>query len=327
MANPATSGWVILLNKSPRGPFSEGEVLNLIEQKLVRPNDMGLLISGTSKSNWNLLKTYPEFKGAFEGQGSSVPLSGIPTPTAEEGSYNRKPTPAPELSELPDIKPEDLIPRTTRNVFENRLDEAAVEAMQELPSLRRDSPFGLLKRLSPLLGLFLLFFVGFEIFRPKTEAPEASLEKQVEIGSIGAMDPPKAQARTAASLPRQQSAKRAVEETTPESSLPAPPPPSDPAPPLDDRAREEKTSELADRGSRKDDDDRYSEDDSDEEVRLRKKAKKRLKKVVEDDEFDRASDRSSDRSADKSTDKSTDKSADKSDRQESGASDDSERGL
>lgn len=269
MAPPLTSGWVILLNKSPRGPFSEEEVVSLIQQKLVRPNDMALRVSGETKSNWRLIKTYPEFQSAFSGTISDAVVTD-PQPIITPVNFE----------DLPELKAEDLVPRTVKNVFENRLEETAVEAMP-LPALKRDSPFGLLKRLSPLMGLFLLFFVGFEIFRSNSQLPNAVAEKEGSNPIQANIAAPKPKTRFPTALAKEIPAKKVVEEVAP------PPPPPAPAQveKSDDRSNEEKASELADRGSRTDDD---RSNDDDEEVKP--KRKKKAKKVIEDEESESSDD-------------------------------------
>ncbi len=147
MADPKTpakgeSRWVVLLNKSPKGPLTESEVKALLENGILRPNDAGFQVSeGTGEnpvSDWKLLWQFPEFDRRRNEP--TEPPSPAPKPPEAAGAGSgkaeerRRQMPPEEAkkrlmeilpTDLAAINPEDLLSHPTRGPA--RFDRAELE--------------------------------------------------------------------------------------------------------------------------------------------------------------------------------------------------------
>lgn len=63
MAKQNLQKWVVILDKYPRGPFSEDEIQQLIEQKHLRRNDLAMLIPSDpqERSDWKFIWQFSQF--------------------------------------------------------------------------------------------------------------------------------------------------------------------------------------------------------------------------------------------------------------------------
>jgi hypothetical protein len=64
MAESNQNKWIILINKSPRGPFVESEVKELLKKGIIRHNDLAFLMSKTEDQGqalWKFLWQFPEY--------------------------------------------------------------------------------------------------------------------------------------------------------------------------------------------------------------------------------------------------------------------------
>lgn len=117
MAGDGNSRWIVLLNKSPKGPLSEEEIRALLKQGIVRRNDIAYRIppegDNKAQTEWKLLWQFPEFD-----RRGDQPVK-VPTESTAE---RRILEPAVEasrkaLTEIPadllNIAPEDLLPKST----------------------------------------------------------------------------------------------------------------------------------------------------------------------------------------------------------------------
>jgi hypothetical protein len=117
MAGDGNSRWIVLLNKSPKGPLSEEEIRALLKQGIVRRNDIAYRIppegDNKAQTEWKLLWQFPEFDRRAD-QPAAV--------AAESTAERRILEPAVEatrkaLTEIPpdllNIAPEDLLPKST----------------------------------------------------------------------------------------------------------------------------------------------------------------------------------------------------------------------
>ena len=121
MGQQKTKKWVVLLNKVPRGPLAEHEVIALLDEGHLRPNDMAYevppdAVAGIEKqtAQWKLLWQFPEFAGHSKESTleepdkavPAVPVSEIPSVEAEA----QDPAEAEASSqEVLDIQPEELV--------------------------------------------------------------------------------------------------------------------------------------------------------------------------------------------------------------------------
>jgi hypothetical protein len=116
MPGDGLNRWIVLLNKSPKGPLSEEEIRALLAKSIVRRNDIAYLIpppgDNKAQTEWKLLWQFPEFDRRGD---ESV------TKKTEDISERRiEPVVDPRakaLTEIPidllNIAPEDLLPRST----------------------------------------------------------------------------------------------------------------------------------------------------------------------------------------------------------------------
>lgn len=146
MAGQGTNRWVVLLNRSPKGPLTEEEVKTLLERGILRANDIAYLVSEAEKgkSEWKLLWQFPEFNRRQARPEAVTEESPPPSGMRER----RAPTPPEEIqkkavSELPpdlmEISPEDLLPRSTQISFKP---EPAQIAPTEDQTLLQEKPEG-----------------------------------------------------------------------------------------------------------------------------------------------------------------------------------------
>ncbi len=106
--------WIVLVNKSPRGPLTFEEVSTLLSEKILSRTDLALKVTENSeeeKSEWKFLWQYPEFDLREK---SSNPGSDISKGIEEKrASLDSKEVKAKAIESLPDaiamINPEDLI--------------------------------------------------------------------------------------------------------------------------------------------------------------------------------------------------------------------------
>jgi hypothetical protein len=127
MASQSPRRWIVLIQKSPQGPFSEEAIRELMKKGMIRHNDLaylhGEVTEGVKKPHdWKFLWQYPEFdrrKPQIDpATGKEIPLPPVPA----EFVTKRKPLSEDEIrqrvaealpAELLNIAPEDLIPHAT----------------------------------------------------------------------------------------------------------------------------------------------------------------------------------------------------------------------
>jgi hypothetical protein len=132
MADESKSRWVVLLQKAPRGPLTRDEVRALIDQGLLRMNDLAMEIpdpeSGAAgpKADWKLLWQFPEFNRRIgERRKPDAPAAAVPAGAEQRQRSDRR---AAELSpeeqkrriledlppEIAAINPSDLAMRSAK---------------------------------------------------------------------------------------------------------------------------------------------------------------------------------------------------------------------
>lgn len=112
--------WVLLIQKSPKGPFTLMEVQALINQGVVRRNDFAFKLGKDGEktlSGWQLLCQFEEFNRR---RSNSV----VPNPKPQE--IERRQSPPSEKKSMPpgdipkdlaDISPEDLLFRSKKDIL------------------------------------------------------------------------------------------------------------------------------------------------------------------------------------------------------------------
>jgi len=106
--------WIVLVNKSPRGPLTFEEVSALLNEKLISRTDLALAVSSEKseeKSDWKFLWQYPEFDLRAQRAVNNPPPLDIKT--EQRKAQNESEIKAKISSSLPEeiamISPEDLI--------------------------------------------------------------------------------------------------------------------------------------------------------------------------------------------------------------------------
>jgi hypothetical protein len=106
--------WIVLVNKSPRGPLTFEEVSALLNEKLISRTDLALAVSlekSEEKSDWKFLWQYPEFDLRAQRAVNNPPPLDIKT--EQRKAQNEAEIKAKISSSLPEefamISPEDLI--------------------------------------------------------------------------------------------------------------------------------------------------------------------------------------------------------------------------
>lgn len=104
------SRWIVLIDKTPRGPLTEAEVRTLIEQKIVRVNDLASKLEARvegKKAEWKFLWQFPEFDRRRDRDGTTkAPVEERREKKDEAKLEEKKQQLLPE--ELEGIHPEDL---------------------------------------------------------------------------------------------------------------------------------------------------------------------------------------------------------------------------
>lgn len=202
--------WIVLINKSPRGPLTFQEVETLLDEKIINRTDLALKLSedGQEKSNWKFLWQHPEFDRRLNPNSDS---SANPQPS--KANTNRRQaltkdqlnqqvsTLMPE--EISAINPEDLIVSAQKKktfTANSLLDSSEDEEIETLPYENKTNS-------SPALRnsflLFMALMAGGVYFKgsffkdqktiqqdsPKVERPPASLVSKPVISPSPVVTP------------------------------------------------------------------------------------------------------------------------------------------
>ena len=280
----APKQYIVLINKSPRGPFTESEVKRLIDESIVRRTDVAFevdLNNPKASSPWRLLWQFPAFDRRAEMKSSQPPAERrVEAPQATEEAV-RKTLP----QEFLDISPEELIPRASRQTPVRDIDpvESALPAVEEI-SQETSHRFGHLFWGGALVFLILLSlltnhlsqFKGTPNVVPEVTAlsiPKLSLQKIPSgKGRLTAMEGPR-DSRT----PRP-SSELPSRSTSESDSIPIPEP--------NDRRNDDRRSDDRRSGDSNDDRDRDREDreEGDEGVEPKRKPRKSKKRQIAEEE-------------------------------------------
>lgn len=154
MAETQQKRWIVLINKSPRGPFTKNEIEYLLVEGVVRRNDVAFEVSEDGKevlSGWKLLWQYNEFDRRQE-----------ETETSPERVLDRRqksePQPKATLPEdISHIAPEDLLIKLNKPALRPQHhipDSSDLDSMTVSPSVNR---WGWLKWGSPVALVMVVF--------------------------------------------------------------------------------------------------------------------------------------------------------------------------
>jgi len=251
--------WVVLIQKKPRGPFTEHEINRLLDEGIVSRTDLAIRIDSTDStmaSQWRLLWQFREFDRRVNEEKINAAPAVVERREEALPTVISKKIEAILPEELHQIAPEDLIPKVSKNdPFIAKTEKL------ELPRLVKENTKAphRYRFMYALLALSLVIFLGVRIlysFWGNTKTLETK-----EIEAVQSVPPPPS------SAVRQR----------PESSLPRAPIPEvvrEPLPPQ---------PEPSSFSSRHDDDDRSRERDEEEEEKPKKKTKREVAKEESDE--------------------------------------------
>lgn len=106
--------WIVLIDKTPRGPLTEGEIRALLAQGLIRTNDVAYKITEAGsggKAEWKFLWQFDEFDRRRGVEQAKFPVLERRTPKAEGEVEEEKQAILPQ--EISAIQPEDLMYHST----------------------------------------------------------------------------------------------------------------------------------------------------------------------------------------------------------------------
>lgn len=104
--------WIVLIDKTPRGPLDETEIKTLLSQGIIRSNDVAYQITQEpGKADWKFLWQFHEFDRRQERNVPKGPVLERRTPRTENKIEEEKQAILPH--EISSIQPEDLLYHST----------------------------------------------------------------------------------------------------------------------------------------------------------------------------------------------------------------------
>jgi len=204
MSGSPTKQWIVLLNKTPRGPFSENDIKELLRQGTLRPNDLGFELpeaGSGSQSSWKFLWQFAEFDSRLQNPQKTPPPAVLEKRKIRSESEIQKEVDAELPLDLKTIQIEDLILKTLsapKRDFSNlrkQEDQELHTSFKEpqIPSSQRT--------VFALVGVLCLMGLGTLVFQevkktPTKNAPPREISSPDNSSAMGASDK-KAQLPTA----------------------------------------------------------------------------------------------------------------------------------
>lgn len=177
--------WIVLLNKSPRGPFTAAEIHSLIAQKVIRHNDVAYLIPenrDSERAAWKFLWQFEEFDSR-KNENSNPPPAAIlekRTPKTESEILAQVTEQVP--LDLQSIRAEDLIVRTSSAVRREAVpqrENKPKEPSSYSPRMERSSlASGSLSAVFALVAFVSLVWLGYGQYKSWNAAPAREVSGQ-----------------------------------------------------------------------------------------------------------------------------------------------------
>lgn len=240
--------WIVLINKTPRGPLTEDEVKALLQQRLIRTNDLAYLYeSASAKASWKFLWQFPEFdrrlnetpppKAVLEKRTATPGEEALPQAISEK---------VPE--EFLDITPEELVLKAggsrVINLSTPSLEDAAEEASEESSTSSFNRRPAALAFGTLAISLIVYFYSGQSARNPASDEAKKPLPGAIPTTSWMPKAPvPKNLSGKSVALPL---------DNRPKTVLPSPQAPAaqvrKPMPPPGSDQQEEFVPEVKDKG-------------------------------------------------------------------------------
>lgn len=183
MAEQTEKRWIVLINKSPRGPFTQEEVKYLLEEGLVRRNDVAFEVSQEGDevvSGWKILWQFPEFERRDDTNTGEHKIEPKPEVERRERFTPRKAEVHKDRSlphEVAEISPEELLLRSKVNPnISNSIDDLQKDIEDTMAvSSSSDSSSAGLGGLKYAIGSLLAVLAVFAFFKLKpAEEPKVT---------------------------------------------------------------------------------------------------------------------------------------------------------
>lgn len=182
--------WIVLVNRSPRGPFLEKELHQLIDQRVIRPNDIAYLVpehSDSEKAAWKFLWQFEQFDSRKNEQKESLPAAILEkrmpkTPEQVQAQIDEQ-----LPLDLQSIRVEDLIVRANEG---SRREPFIPRGNPERESVSRVPSSGGFSFKFGTAPLVLALIVGVGLWVKRGNVKEAAVETNREITSVNAKTPP-----------------------------------------------------------------------------------------------------------------------------------------
>lgn len=279
--------WIVLIEKTPRGPLSEAEIKTLLSQGVVRINDIAYKVesSDSSRAEWKFLWQFVEFDRRNSTHSEREAFRERERRTTKEQTELKEEANSLLPNELSAIQPEDLVFHSTSS-DEKRIDS---ELPDRLPDLPQGSKFSGQSRW--LLAAPLVLVIGYALTRVqlKTEVVEEP-KKEMRLPLADEDDVPITRAPTATSQPVRPAAPPIRPSLRLQKPAPSLPKPADAGEISYDDYRRQRDEQLE--KERQEEEERYREELAEEEgledEKPAKKVKKKRKpaKADEDEEFE-----------------------------------------
>ncbi|MBI4404630.1 MAG: hypothetical protein HY537_10735 [Deltaproteobacteria bacterium] len=259
------SKWIVLIQRTPKGPFSLRDIELLLSKKIITRSDYAYKVppkGAKSSAGWKILGQFEE----FDRRGPNKPASeNVPVPERRQiGPNDNEPKANLVPEELSGISPEELVLRSRKEM--PAADSVSDHADNKTEKLDEPASAGG-KRKIWLLGFGIAALLSYVLFKPQAREPKQTVNRV--ISSQPADNKPKVRMQ----LPLEGTQPRKSAAFTPQAVVP--PPREEHSKP---RARSE-PGEIPPPDVAKDEEDADDSEDSDEsELTLPLKKKKIAKK-------------------------------------------------
>lgn len=202
MSDSNQKKWIILINKSPRGPFIETEIRDLLKQGIVRHNDLAFLVTERPEeghAQWKFMWQFPEFDSRAGEKNNPPPAAVLEKRTPKTESQIKAQVDENVPVDLKAITIDDLILRVNsapkREVLVTKIGEEK-ERYQSTSFPGHQAAFNskVTSVLFAMIAVIGILYAGFKEFYPGSREANREVAQEKKMLSPGgaAGGPPKA---------------------------------------------------------------------------------------------------------------------------------------
>ncbi len=173
--------WIVLINRAPKGPLIQLEIQALIEEGILRRNDLACEVrkDKTEKTDWKFLWQYPEFDRRIDPVALKTPSTNDALPSESVIKERRESVEDEDLkykakSLLPEdiasIRTEDLLLHSTSVTSKAEPDLSEDDVKLNLPSGERSRPEIVFAGIGLVVVMLFFFVRALKSDRDKTTA-------------------------------------------------------------------------------------------------------------------------------------------------------------